>query len=80
MAGYFRNVAASPWLIIQEDQRLFAWPPAEDSVHTEMDTTGMINFWNNTIHLFTHEKISIYAWQDNSLKTVICSQKMSYNE
>ena len=45
-----------------------------------MDTTGMINFWNNTIHLFSYEKISIYAWQDNSLKTAICSQKMSYHE
>ena len=45
-----------------------------------METSGMVNLWNNIIHLFTHEQISIYASQDNSLKTTICSQNISYHK
>ena len=40
-------------------------------IYTAMETSGMVNLWNNIIHLCTHEQICIYPLQDNSLNTII---------
>ena len=52
----FRKMPASNWLTIQEETRLSLWHCTEDYIYTKMDTTDMIYFCNNTIHLFRHEK------------------------
>ena len=80
MAGYFRNIGAWDLLITQQDKRVFVLSAAEHLIYTAMETSGMLNLCNNIIHLFTQEQISIYASQDNSLKTKICSQNISYHE
>ena len=40
-------------------------------IYTEMETSGIVNLQNNSIHFCTHEEICIYELQDNSLKAII---------
>ena len=67
-------------LIRQQDDRVFVLSAASDLIYTTMETSGMINLWRNIIHLVIYEQIPVYVSQDNSLKTTICSQHMSYHE
>ena len=33
-----------------------------------METSGKVNLFKNIMHLFSHWKVSIYEWKNNTLK------------
>ena len=68
MAQYFRNLDASYLPVTPVDKPIFVSYASANPTYAVMETSGTVNLCKNIMNLFSHWKIPIYEWKDNTLK------------
>ena len=68
LAQHFRNIGASYLFVTPVDKQTFVSSVTSNPMYAVIETSGTVNLCKNIMHLFSHWKIYIYKWKDNTLK------------